>query len=419
MSNRDEKSNNMDEKVTPGMDRREFIKRAAAGVGAVAVGVTMGGCGSSDPSGTPTTAISAALTSKGVFKFGVMADTQWVSATVNGATMYDDGKNPDGTPVSIINALQQQFVNEGVQFVVQVGDLTENASTANTTNASKTVNGTSTPYSYDGKAAEGIHAAFAQALYNAGIGFFPHRGNHDSDPSTATEFKRLYPQTQNGQMNATPADVFNTSNPDSDLQPFPAKTRLSSFSIGSNFTSPSAVGLTNNLDGLSYSFDINNARFIMIDQFNPPDNKLPNGSAAYDITQTAAQQQPWITAALSTRPAGSHAFVFSHKGLITQQHIDTLFGDCPADAASAVYNGKTQKGSVGMNDFIRSMYNNKAKLYFCGHDHNHNRSLVWSTDDNAKANNGAHVTHVLCQSASSKFYTPNENNAAGQAPVPA
>ena len=398
------------EECARGIDRREFIKRSAVGMGAIAATMVAGGCGtsSSDPA-APAGPVAALVgpNSTTAWKFAVMGDTQWVAT-------YDDGKNPDAVPVDIINQLNQQFIAQGVNFVVQVGDMTENASST-AVNTGKYSSGAAS-YTYTNLQAECTHAAFVQTLYNAGIGYFAHRGNHDSDPTTATEFTRIYPQTQNGIMNATPADVFNTPNNDSGVQPFPAKTRLTNFTIGSNFSSPSAADVGSaNLKGLTYSFDVNNARFVLIDQFNPPDNMGPNGQAAYSINTTVVQQKPWISSVLSNKPAGiQHSFVFSHKGLITQQHIDTLFGDCPADAATAVYNGKTQAGSVGMNDFIRTLSSNKAKLYFCGHDHIHNRSIVKSTDDNG----AAQVTHILCQSASSKFYTPNENNAAGQAPVP-
>ena len=46
------------------------------------------------------------------------------------------------------------------------------------------------------KNTEDVRAVFAQELFNAGIGFFPFRGNHDSQPLAGTEFKRIYPQTQ-------------------------------------------------------------------------------------------------------------------------------------------------------------------------------------------------------------------------------
>ncbi|HEX2768352.1 MAG TPA: metallophosphoesterase, partial [Geobacteraceae bacterium] len=100
------------------------------------------------------------------WKFGVMSDTQWIGT--------DDGKNPNSVSVDIIKAVNQEFINKGVKFVVQVGDLCDNGSVP---------------------AGEDTRAAFAQDLYNAGIGFFPFRGNHDSSVAAAAEFLRIYPQT--------------------------------------------------------------------------------------------------------------------------------------------------------------------------------------------------------------------------------
>jgi len=61
------------------------------------------------------------------------------------------------------------------------------------------------------------------------------------------------------------------------------------------------------------------------------------------------------------------------------------------------------------------MAGNGARYYFCGHDHIHNRSIVKTTD----AGTAAQINHLLCQSVSSKFYTPNEENAFGNGNVPA
>jgi hypothetical protein len=194
----------------------------------------------------------------------------------------------------------------------------------------------------------------------------------------------------------------------------------SSFAQGSHFStigSPSA-----NLLGLSYGFDFNNARLLFIDQFTPLDGLNPDGSA-YNIVTTASLQQTWINNALAGKPSGGHAFVFTHKGLITQQHVDVLFGNCPADANFAAAANATTGAKAATilvapgatNAFIRSMASNGAHLYFCGHDHNHSRSIVKTTDSGA----AAQITHVLCQSVSSKFYTPNEFNAYGNGNVPA
>ena len=53
------------------------------------------------------------------WKFGVMCYTQWPNSP--------DNKNPN-VAVNVINHLNQEFINQGVKFVVQVGDLTDNGS---------------------------------------------------------------------------------------------------------------------------------------------------------------------------------------------------------------------------------------------------------------------------------------------------
>ena len=190
--------------------------------------------------------LMAASASAATWKFGVMADTQWIGA--------DDGRSPSSVPVDIIKVLNQQFINKGVQFVIQLGDLCDNGSVF--------AGGTTS-------AGEETRAAFAQDLFNAGIGFFPFRGNHDSSVAAATEFQRIYPQTQTGIMNSTPADVFTDYNPDAALQPFPTVTG-STFTLGSNFSSPlnvtTGTGATaNSLVGLTYSFDYGNSHFVGVD----------------------------------------------------------------------------------------------------------------------------------------------------------
>ncbi len=410
MSENNGKNDEREESGVKGIDRREFMKRTAVGMGAVAATMVAGGCGSNS-SDSPVVGPVAALVGQNsttAWKFGVMADTQWLDS--------DDGKNPNTAATDIINKLNDQFIAQGVKFVVQVGDLADKANSAGVYNVP--VSGGTYPMA-NGQVAEDTRALFTQPLYNAGIGFFPVRGNHDDTAATAAEFTAIFPQTTNGKQNASPAKVLSVNNPDAANQPSPTASG-SSFTIGSNFSaigSPSA-----NLAGLSYGFDYNNARFVFIDQFKPLDGLDPDG-ATYSLVTTVAKQQTWISNTLSGKPTGGHAFVFSHKGLITQQHIDTLFGDCPADAdfaapanATTATAAKTYKVSSGaLNTFIRSMFTNKARLYFCGHDHIHNRSIVKTTDAGA----AAQVTHVLCSSNSSKFYTPNENDAFGNSNVTA
>jgi hypothetical protein len=80
------------------------------------------------------------------------------------------------------------------------------------------------------------------------------------------------------------------------------------------------------LNGLSYSFDYNNARFVLLDQFTRTDGTSYLNSSNNNIID----QQAWINTQLSTRQASTHAFVFGHKGLITENHADILFGSNPS-----------------------------------------------------------------------------------------
>jgi hypothetical protein len=284
------------------------------------------------------------------WSFGVMSDTQWTGSP-------DDGRDPNSVPVDIINQLNTQFIAKGVKFVVQVGDLTDNGSNL----ALQTT------------------ALFRQKLYNAGIGFFPFRGNHESSLAGAAEFKRLFPQTQTGTMNATPADVFGLigSVDDAFTNPVTATGRV--FTMGSNFSSPS-VGTK----GLSYAFDYDNVRLVMLDQFVSFD-----GTASASGGNYLDPQLPWIASTLAGKPAGGHAFVFGHKGLITENHVDTLFGANPS------------VDPVGQDTFINALADNGVRYYLGGHDHIHNRSLVTTTDGVT-----ARVQDIIGASDSSKFYIP-------------
>lgn len=278
------------------------------------------------------------------WKFGIISDTQWSN---------DDGANPNSVAVGIINQINRAFIEHQVKLVVAVGDVTDNGSVD----------------------ALDTRAVYAQTLYNNGIGFYPLRGNHESSAAAAAEFARVFPQTRNGINNTTPADVF--SNPvvwaDS-AATHPALKSGGTFTVGTGFNSPSA-----DLAGLSYSFSYRNATFVLLDQFTPA-----NGAS-----NSIPSQQGWITAALSGRPSETHAFVFSHKGLITENHTDNLFGRDPtADPA-------------GTDAFITSLARNGVRYLFCGHDHMHDRSLVSTMDGTT-----AHIQQIVTASCSYKFYTP-------------
>jgi hypothetical protein len=296
------------------------------------------------------------------WKFAVMADTQWISQT--SGVITDNTRAPNSVPVDIVRALNRQFINQGVKFVIEVGDLSDSG----------------TPV------AEDTRALFAQDLYNAGIGFFPFRGNHEAQTGDPAEFLRVYPQTQTGSMNNTPTDIFNSTVVG--IQPIPA-IHGKPFHMGFNFNSPNTANsnlTASNLTGLSYSFDYNNngfgntVRFVLLDGQAAPgtDGKTPG----------IDPQQPWITNQLVSRPAGSHAFVMSHKGLITENHVDMLFGSDPS------------QDILGQQAFFDSLYSNNVRYYINGHDHMHDRSRI------VGPNSSSYVNQLLCASDSSKFYTP-------------
>ncbi len=273
------------------------------------------------------------------WSFAVMSDTQWKSNL--------DGENPETVAVGIINQLNDQFIDAGVNFVLQVGDLVDKE--------------TDSPNGYPANRTLDTRAAAAQPLYDAGIGFFPLRGNHEGSALAATEVQALFPQTQTG--------VF-------------TKTDGTAFSMGSGFSSPST-----NLAGLSYAFTYNNATFVLLDQFTPTDSKASDGSTYSQSNNAISSQQPWITSTLNSKPGDSHAFIFSHKQLFGGNHTDTLFGSPTSNAAA-------------QDAFIASLDDANVGYLFSGHDHMHNLSVVTSPDA------AAEVHQVICASNSYKFYTP-------------
>lgn len=262
------------------------------------------------------TAFAAPLALAVPFTFGIMSDTQWQN--------HPGGTNSVAT--GIIDSLNSQFIAAKVDFVVQVGDLTDNGSTA----------------------AMQTRANYAQALYDAGIGFMPLRGNHESSAAAATQFQSLYSQTQGFGAHALTG--------------------------ATGFSSPSTM------PGLSYAFNYKNTTFVLLDQFT-----RPNGTAQSVLDQT---QVDWVGSVLSAKPASNNAFVFGHKGLITENHTDILFGSNPSAAPTL------------QNQFISTLQNNGVHYYFGGHDHMDNRAVITSPDGSAK------VQDITTSSNSYKFYIP-------------
>ena len=111
------------------MKRRDFLKFGSAGI----AGVALGGL-----TRLPLVKIGNVFAAApGAWNFGVMGDTQWTQHTTDPTnSAFTDysidpaGDNPYSVAVSIINQIDAQFVQQGVKFVIQAGDLTTVARTA-------------------------------------------------------------------------------------------------------------------------------------------------------------------------------------------------------------------------------------------------------------------------------------------------
>lgn len=311
------------------IDRRDFLKLGGIGLAGLAVG------GLNFPFFTPRRAFA----SDTAWKFGVMADTQW-------RTGLNAGGEPASCAVSIINALNEQFIRHGVRFVIQVGDLVDKEIV-------------------DGVRTLPTRADAATALYNTGIGFFPVRGNHEGSMIAASEIPVLFPQTLgNG------PHVYGAA----------------------NFSSP-----FDKLRGLSYSFDYENVRCVLIDQFIRPDGSNYDGTTSYN--NNAVDQVAWVDSMLASRPSDRHAFVFSHKNLIGQNHKDVLFGSSLASNPGP------------RDEFISSLSANGVRLHMSGHDHVHHRSIVKTADGRSG------VGQLICSSNSYKFYIPRPGDDGRETPL--
>lgn len=88
------------------LNRRQFLKFSGAGL----AGLTL--TGFSNPFFAPKRVFASS--SSTAWKFGVMADTQWESPE----SIYGE---PASCATTIIDALNDQFIQHGCKFVIQGG----------------------------------------------------------------------------------------------------------------------------------------------------------------------------------------------------------------------------------------------------------------------------------------------------------
>ncbi|HET6513531.1 MAG TPA: metallophosphoesterase [Thermodesulfovibrionales bacterium] len=352
---------------------------------------------------------SFAVVAAGPWKFGIISDTQWTTAD-------PANQNPNTIPASIIKQINQQFINinnstHDLKFVIAMGDMVDTGSQAN----------------------DYVRALYSQDLYNAGIGFYPMRGNHEAANGTyATSDADLwhaYPQlgyvlSNAGINNMTPSDItISLISPSIVQTSFPPDVATgSAFTVGSDFSYPTTANTANN--SVSYSFQYDNATFMILDQFKSTD---------YYTSHIIPDQQQWISDALSGRPANTHAFAFTHKNILGGNHKDNMFGGnasgdpgdgyaldpvtgIPNTLADSTNISNTPGLTVGQkraneNTFLSLLQANKVKYMISGHDHHHYNSIVTSPDQQSK------VHQLIAQSDSSKFYTPTLPVSSNDMPV--
>ena len=282
------------------------------------------------------------------WSFGIMSDTQWAPST---------GRVDKGVPTEIIDDVNKQFIKAGVKFVIQVGDITQNAG--------------------DGELDElDIRARHTKALTDAGIRYFPLRGNHEGSVEAARHFGEVFPN-------------------------LPGRPGFQATEGYGAASSPKLRGL----EGRTYSFTFGNAAFILLDQFWVDDG-TEDGKA-----YPTADQLDWIKDQLSrAHEAGKHAFFFAHKNILGQQHKDNLFGnpvdhDDPGD-------GDLAKQRVA-TAFISALENNGVRYYFSGHDHMYHRAVVQSPDRGHNHN----IEQIITGSCSYKFYEPHPPYSTNEQPL--
>ncbi len=299
--------------------------------------------------------------SQDAWSFGVMADTQW--------TIAEDTLNPNFVAGSILTQVDNEFIRHGVKFVIALGDMSDRAK----------------------EGAMATRAEYAKALYDAGIGFFPMRGNHET-------YGWLFSKTPVENEIAELLDNF-------------PQTKKEMFGV-SNLSSPTTLDRKYNdeLKGLSYSFDFgqenNNVRFVFLDtedvRCEAKDSNSDGSTSPFQSMECKnypiPSQQDWINDRLNKSSRNTtHAIVLAHRVPISQNHTDspfnpnTLFGQ---KAYGLDHNPEAQ------NIFFESMYINGAKLYLGAHDHIHHRSIIKSPDGKFK------FQEVIAAGLSTKFYEP-------------
>jgi len=274
------------------------------------------------------------------WSFGVIPDTQWA---------YDKNAPFHGTAIHIVDAINAEFIRQKVDFVIQVGDLAE----------TPTATGFQT------------RAARNQSLTDAGIKFYPIRGNHDvvKYGLASSGSENEIPQGSIAQFKAAFPDLPGTPK--------------------GGGSSPDLPGIA----GMTYSFTHKGGKFVLLDTLPLIDDD-PRGGKPYTISDYL----PWIDTELK-KDDHHFALVFAHKNIQGQNHKDNIFGrhhDVEPDMQNA---------------FLDCLQRNGVRYFICGHDHLYHHSRIKSPDGQSE------VGQIICGGAAHKFYQPTAPLSPRDTPI--
>lgn len=269
-------------------------------------------------------AVTLKAATQETWSFGIIPDTQWKLVKVPPFS---------GVAIHVIDAVNKAFVQQKVDLVLAVGDMVDFAS----------------------QEAFRTRMRHNKILNEAGIPFYPLRGNHDyKDDNDEKELESLR-----------------------DYQ----KYVLHPLNRMTSCISPPLA----NTKGLTYTFIHRGIKFIMLDTFvlksNDPDCRDKWGIADY---------LPWLQEQLEKKDY-EQAIILAHKNLVGMKHKDNIFSDNDENQNSFP---ETQ------NKFYNLISKHHVPVYFSGHDHMYNHSVIDSPDGQNS------VRQVICGSCSHKFYEP-------------
>ncbi|MDP0495220.1 MAG: LamG-like jellyroll fold domain-containing protein, partial [Verrucomicrobiota bacterium JB024] len=261
--------------------------------------------------------------------FGVIPDTQ-------GGT--------NGTPPDEAAAIAQRFIGHAPAFIIHVGDVTDGNSSSGDTKLSQL---------------EDLKDLLVNPLAEHGIGFYPVRGNHDSN---------AYANTSSGVSAWAAAFPYLFEGEGAVIDPTDVP--------GGSPSSPNTSNFCYVLDAGHDTF------FVSVDQWNGGSSENYSNWVAAKFAEIRAEHPD------------AHIFGYSHSGLY----------------AMASHPAMSEFVSGGADPYIAAGKQYQIDGWFSGHNHIYDRSMAVNLSDDNKP----YMFDFTCGSASEKFYSLSRTPAEDQ-----